>query len=159
MSPQRHTLEWYRADQTPRILRTSARGGGLVLLGVLLTGVALGGVVPSGAAAWSLGAVGATATLAGPLYTLGAFQKLMTHDVYVAVTGEGVCVNQGLRQLRVAWDDLREVRWEPRPPGLVLEHPDGTERLVHRFYGISGPDLAARLNHFKRRALHNLPVA
>lgn len=148
-------LEWYRADDTRRIVHVVLTGSVLVTAGVAALALALGRPFLEWRGLWL--AMGALGVLAGPALTIMGFQRLMAQEVCLALRTDGVCLHQAGADTLVSWDMLDQVRWDAPNAALVLEgaHQPALV-IVARFSGIDGPDLARRVQQVRRRALMNL---
>ena len=151
-------VEWYRVEQRRTLLGIWVAGASLLSCGVLMLAVVYRGTDGLG---WPLGAglaiVGALLTLAGPLFAVLAFQKVLSDDSYVALRGDGVLYNDGQQDHLIRWDDLEEVVHDAPTGAVRLRTSDGRWVSVEiELAGIAPQDLATRIVDVRRKALLEL---
>jgi hypothetical protein len=144
-------VEWYRADPWPRIRPFLFGGptlltlGGIVIAVSFLTHQPNSVRVESAAIGFLLVATGATITMVG-------MYGVLREEVYLALRTDGLALRVKGVETLVAWDDVREVRWDAAAAALVIER-DGGEPLVfdRPLAGIEGPALPEVIERTKRR--------
>jgi hypothetical protein len=151
-------VEWYRVEQLRQVGRVWAVGASMLSAGVLVLAVAQANQVDLQATALlPLVLAGVLLTIAGPLYAVIAFQRVLGDERFVALRSDGVLYSDGVAETLVRWEDLEDACCEDAETAVVLRIA-GAEPLVlnARFGGIGAVELAARIKAVQRKALMNI---
>lgn len=157
MAPRPKIVEWYRVDETPRIVGAALKGGLLITVGCFSIGAALSSMVSDDGTVRALaGAFGAVCIISGPILAITAFQKILSQEVYLALRNDGLYVQLVGRKELIAWDDVEEARTDEA--GAIVIRRKGSEPLVitQQFASISPRDVCERIHAIRRKAQWNL---
>jgi hypothetical protein len=149
-------LEWYRADQGPRIRRVLLAGPGVLTTGGLVVAVSFLAHAKHDVRVVTA-AAGLALIAAGAVFTMTAMYRILRSDVYVAIRTDGLALHAGSasvdEETLIAWDAIAGARWDEAAAAIVLERVEGSPlTIARRFARIPGPELARRLEQARKRA-------
>lgn len=150
----KRTVEWYRPALLGRMVLVWVVGVMMIGIGMVSSGIAFD---PTGRFSSGLQTVcllgGVSCTVSGALFgLLGMLRVLAVDPVWLLLRLDGVVFYSHGDEVFIPWQSLKGVRWVERC--LILESEQVPDiRIRHRFMGISGPDLVARIIEVQRQAL------
>jgi hypothetical protein len=151
MSEPVRILDWYRADQARSMLRVltvgavSMTASGLVIAVSFLTHQA------EQIRQYAAG-IGIVLVASSAAFTSVTMRRILRHEESVVLRTDGLAVQTGGTETFIPWAELDAARWDAER-GLVLDRRAAAPFVVAwRPARITGPDLAARIEHEKKRA-------
>ncbi len=156
MSEPVRILEWYRPDTSVRVRRILIIAPALMSLSGVVIGLSFLTHQPeqvrTGAAA-----IGFVMVAGSAIFTAGAMHRILRDDGSLTLRTDGVSVQSSGRETLVAWADLESARWDSTRGVLVLERRGSESVLVAWSPArVSGPELAERIEHDRRKAAMGL---
>jgi hypothetical protein len=149
-------VDWYRADDSKRMRRVLVTGATCLLSGALVIAVSFLTRQPEQIREYAAG-IGIVLVAGSAAFTAARMQAILREDVSVVLRSDGVGVQAGPNETFVPWADVDDVRWDEARGALVIErHGAHAVVVAWRPARISGPALATRLGHEKRRAAMGL---
>jgi hypothetical protein len=149
-------VTFYRADPWKRMRRVLLAGPGALTLGGVVIAVSFLTHQPLSMRV-DFAAAGFVLIAGGAIYTLAGMQRILRDDLTLVLRTDGVLIQSSARETFIAWDDLREARWDPSRSELVLERAAGEPIVLARpFARIAGPELAKAIASTRRKAAMNL---
>jgi hypothetical protein len=153
-------VDWYRADQGPRMRRVLLAGPAVLTLGGLVIAVSFAGRYSTDLRIAAIVA-GLGLVASGAAFTAAAMYAILRQDAYVAIRTDGLALagasaSAPLETL-VAWDTIAGARWDAARQEVQVERTEGAPVVItRRFARVSGPDLAHRIEQARRRAAMGL---
>jgi hypothetical protein len=149
-------VDWYRADPWPRMRRTLLTGPAGLTLGALAVAVSF--LTSSSQELRAYAAGSGLALVAGAaIFTVASMHGILRDEAYLAIRTDGVILQYASQQTFVGWDALARARWDAMRNELVLDRAFGGPLVIGRaFARISGPALADRIEHARRKAAMGL---
>jgi len=150
-------VDWYRADVSRRMVGLLVTGAATMGLGGFVVAVSFVTRQPERVREYAM-VVGLVLVASSATFTSVAMQRLLRQDVSLVIRTDGLCINdaQGAATV-VPWTDLTRARWDATRGVLVIERADAEPVVVAWApAGISGPDLAARIERERQRAAMGL---
>lgn len=179
---------WYRRDDMPKLLWLLWLSMVPTLAGSILVGLAypridevdpLGvrGAVPVDAAStaprprawpagfpdseagvWGIFVGGLLLIAAGPAAVILGLRRSWRREAMLLLDVDGLVHEDETGALRVRWDDVERVTYDPERDAVALRLRSGAPpiRLGHRFAGVSNAQLAQRLEDVRRKASFGL---
>jgi hypothetical protein len=149
-------VDWYRADPWPQMRRTLVVGPAALTVGALIVAVSFLTRQSQDLRACAAGA-GLTLVAASAIFTVASMHRILRDDEYLAIRTDGVILQHASRETLVVWDALARARWDALRAELVLERALGDSVVVGRVFArITGPVLAERIEHARRKAAMGL---
>ena len=144
-------VEWYRADPWPRIRPFLLAGPTLLTLGGIVIAVSFLAHQPTNVRV-EAAAIGFVLVASGATITMVGMYGVLRDDVYLALRTDGLALRLGGVETVVAWDDVRETRWDAAAAALVIERAGGEPLVLDRpLAGVKGPALPEVIERTKRR--------
>ncbi len=115
--------------------------------------------VPDGeATVWGMFVGGLLLIVAGPAAVLWGLRRSWRHEATLLLDVDGLVHEDEAGVLRVQWDDVERVVYDPEGDAVALRLRTGAPpiRLGHRFAGVSNAQLAQRLEDVRRKASFGL---
>lgn len=155
-TPQPRILDWYRVDTWPRMRRLLLTGPAVLTLGGLVVAVSfLKHQRQDLRAAEAL--VGLVLVASGALLTTAGMHRILRDETYLAIRTDGVALWLAPGETVIVWDSLAHARWDAPRREIVLERKHAEAIAVaHRFARVTGPALAERIEHARRKAAMGL---
>jgi len=151
-------LAHWRLDQRRGFTRVLGQGALLVAIGCAVVGAGLF-FRARGVGHWAI-PLGVFIVAAGPLRAIIGMHRLLVVETYLAVRADALVWSAGTgAPLELPWDALRAVAWDEARAAVVVEPREGEPLLLaQRFDGVTGPELARRLEQVRKRAALGLQI-
>lgn len=151
MSQCAHILEWYRANSSGPMLRILVTGAAAMLLAAVVIAASFLTRQPEQIRAWSAGA-GLVLAVSSGAFTHFSMYRLLSRDASLAIRTDGICLQAQGTESVLPWDEIERAGWDAARRRLVIERA-GADPVVVTWIpaGISGPDLAVRIERERMR--------
>ena len=150
-------LEWYRLDESRRILGMLALGTLLLLLGSLIFAWGISGLGLALGTRLTVTVAGVLVTASGPICSLTLLTRLMKREAYLILYSQGYADRTTTAELWVPWDSLEAIAYHKERASIMLSNRNGEQSFMRaRFSGVSLEVLARRLEEVRRKAVWNV---
>lgn len=156
LSERASILEWYRAESSGPMLRILVTGAAAMLLAAVVIAVSFLTRQPEHVRAFSV-AIGLVLAASSGAFTAFSMYRLLRSDESLAIRTDGICLHARATESVLPWDEIVRAGWDAARSRVVIERA-GTDPVVVSWVpaGISGPDLAVRIEQERRRAAMGL---
>jgi hypothetical protein len=156
MGEPAQVVDWYRADSSARMVRILVTGASTMVVGGLVVAVSFLTRQPERVREYAA-ASGLLLVAMSAAFTQIMMHRLLRDDVSLEIRTDGLCFHARGTETLIAWAELASVRWDATPGTLVVERA-GAEPVVVAWVParISGPGLAAQVEHARQRAAMGL---
>lgn len=162
--PALFIVEWYRIDASARVVRALVPSMVLMALGAVIAVVAASGRigVEQLLHTWHwrvpMTTTGLLVVAFSVFRAIYLLQKILAADSYITLRSDALVFHDAPTHVEIRWEELDACSYLATEGVLLLRSRDGGEtQIARQFAGISGPELARRIEHVKKRALFGLP--
>jgi hypothetical protein len=157
VSQRAHILEWYRANSAGPLLRILVSGAAAMLLAAVVIAASFLTRQPERVRACSA-ATGLVLAVCSGAFTHFSMVRMLSRDASLAIRTDGICLQAQGTESVLAWDEIVRAGWDAARRRLVIERAEADPVVVAWVpAGISGPDLAVRIERQRKRVAMGLP--
>ena len=146
-----HGVDFFRVDRSGPTKRLLVVAVSMVTLGSTSVGAHLVSRIDEGLG-HTIALAGGVMLLAGLVLGFGAMAMMLFENVYLVIQETGVLLHDNGKETKVPWSELDAVRLDAGYVVLVRREADA----IRWFAGKGAPDVRAKVDDARRKALHGL---
>lgn len=146
-----HGVDFFRVDRSSPTKRLLVVAVSMVTLGSTSVGAHLVTRINE-SLGHTIALAGGVTLLAGLVLGFGAMAMMLFENVYLVIQETGVLLHDNGKETTVPWSELDEVRVDEGYVVLVRKEADA----IRWFAGKGAPDVRAKVDDARRKALHGL---
>ena len=146
-----HGVDFFRVDRSGPTKRLLVVAVSMVTLGSTSVGAHLVSRIDEGLG-HTIALAGGVMLLAGLVLGFGAMAMMLFENVYLVIQETGVLLHDNGKETKVPWSELDAVRLDAGYVVLVRREAGA----IRWFAGKGAPDVRAKVDDARRKALHGL---